>query len=266
MDNLRLGNFIAQRRKALGLTQKDLAQQLHVTDKAVSKWETGKGFPDLKLMESLADALGVTLYELMEGQTADASPQNPYVELHAANQVVRQTVDYSRARKKKTKGQKFGILLLLLVIVYLGCITYDNFVPGKHYFASIPAEVYEADGSISDEVKVVFHGKLKNCLLPFYMDDFVGTVSMKLPEMETGEQVYIWLSWTNNTPETKTGDWILVTSGGMANDLLSTMDEEVVFSKDMKNFAFSFKDGRIVATTREMYDILSEELEGQGDN
>ncbi len=162
MDNLRLGNFIAQRRKALGLTQKDLAQQLHVTDKAVSKWET-----------------------------VNTSPQNPYVELHAADQVVRQTVDYSRARKKKTKGQKFGILLLLLVIVYLGCITYDNFVPGKHYFASIPAEVYEADGSISDKVKVIFHGKLKNCLLPFYMDDFVGTVSMKLPEMETGEQVYI---------------------------------------------------------------------------
>ena len=55
MDEKRLGNFIAQRRKALGMTQKDLAKQLHVTDKAVSKWETGKGFPDLKIMEPLAE-------------------------------------------------------------------------------------------------------------------------------------------------------------------------------------------------------------------
>ena len=73
MDEKRLGNFIAQRRKALDMTQKDLAEKLHVTDKAVSKWETGKGFPDLKIMEPLADALQVTLYELMEGQTADTS-------------------------------------------------------------------------------------------------------------------------------------------------------------------------------------------------
>ena len=57
MDEKRLGNFIAQRRKSLDMTQKDLASKLHVTDKAVSKWETGKGFPDLKMMEPLADAL-----------------------------------------------------------------------------------------------------------------------------------------------------------------------------------------------------------------
>lgn len=41
MDEKRLGNFIAQRRKSLDMTQKDLASKLHVTDKAVSKWETG---------------------------------------------------------------------------------------------------------------------------------------------------------------------------------------------------------------------------------
>ena len=49
MDNIKFGNFIAQKRKELGLTQKELAGKLHVTDKAV------KGFPDLKLMEPLAE-------------------------------------------------------------------------------------------------------------------------------------------------------------------------------------------------------------------
>lgn len=46
MDNIRFGSFVAQLRKERGLTQKELAQRLHVTDKAVSKWETGRGFPD----------------------------------------------------------------------------------------------------------------------------------------------------------------------------------------------------------------------------
>lgn len=54
MDNIRFGSFVAQLRKERGLTQKELAQRLHVTDKAVSKWETGRGFPDLKLLEPLA--------------------------------------------------------------------------------------------------------------------------------------------------------------------------------------------------------------------
>ena len=68
MDNVQFGAFIAQLRKEQGLTQKELADRLSVTDKAVSKWETGKGFPDLKLLEPLARALGVSLVELMQGK------------------------------------------------------------------------------------------------------------------------------------------------------------------------------------------------------
>lgn len=68
MDNIQFGAFIAQLRKELGLTQKELADRLNVTDKAVSKWETGKGFPDVKLLEPLARELGVSLVELMQGK------------------------------------------------------------------------------------------------------------------------------------------------------------------------------------------------------
>lgn len=60
MDTAYTGNQISTRRKNLGMTQKDLAEKLHVTDKAVSKWERGVNFPDLGLMESLADALDTT--------------------------------------------------------------------------------------------------------------------------------------------------------------------------------------------------------------
>jgi len=68
MDNMQFGVFVAQLRKERGLTQKELADLLNVTDKAVSKWETGKGFPDVKLLEPLAQALEVSLVELMQGR------------------------------------------------------------------------------------------------------------------------------------------------------------------------------------------------------
>lgn len=58
MDTRKTGQLIAARRKELGLTQKQLAGQLNVSDRAVSKWERGAGFPDIALLEPLADVLG----------------------------------------------------------------------------------------------------------------------------------------------------------------------------------------------------------------
>ena len=66
MDNQKLGIFITELRKEKGLTQAQLAQKLNVTDKAVSKWERGVGFPDIKLLEPLADVLDISLLELMK--------------------------------------------------------------------------------------------------------------------------------------------------------------------------------------------------------
>ena len=68
MDNETLGIYIARARKAKGLTQKELAERLHVTDKAVSKWETGRGFPDIKVLPVLAAELGISLAELLQAQ------------------------------------------------------------------------------------------------------------------------------------------------------------------------------------------------------
>lgn len=75
MNKEKFGAFIAEARKEKGMTQQKLADQLHVTDKAISKWERGLCFPDLTLMEDLAAALGLTLTELMTCQrhTEDAN-------------------------------------------------------------------------------------------------------------------------------------------------------------------------------------------------
>ena len=68
MDANKFGNFVADRRKELHMTQKDLAAKIHVTDKAVSKWERGLGFPDISTIEILSDALNVSINELMKSE------------------------------------------------------------------------------------------------------------------------------------------------------------------------------------------------------
>lgn len=74
--NKRSGSFIAQRRKQAGLTQLQLAEKIGVSDKAVSKWETGRGFPDVSVLEGLAEALGVSISEIVTGKSAEQSAQS----------------------------------------------------------------------------------------------------------------------------------------------------------------------------------------------
>ena len=81
MDRMSIGPFIAALRKARGLTQKELAAMLSVSDKTVSRWETGDGTPELALIPVLAEIFGVTCDELLRGerrpQDRDAGPSAP---------------------------------------------------------------------------------------------------------------------------------------------------------------------------------------------
>ena len=68
MDQLRIGRFIATCRKAQGRTQRQLADELAVSDKTISKWETGRGLPEVSLMLPLCAALGITVNDLLSGE------------------------------------------------------------------------------------------------------------------------------------------------------------------------------------------------------
>ena len=68
MDAKTTGRFIAELRKQKGYTQKELAEKIMVTDKAISRWETGKGLPDTSLLKPLGDILGVSVGELLSGK------------------------------------------------------------------------------------------------------------------------------------------------------------------------------------------------------
>ena len=68
MDQKKIGAFIAQCRKEKSLTQIQLAELLDITNQAVSKWENGRGMPDVSLLQPLCDALGISLNELFSGE------------------------------------------------------------------------------------------------------------------------------------------------------------------------------------------------------
>lgn len=92
VDKARIGEFIADGRKGLGLTQKELAQRLCVSDKAVSKWERGLSIPDVGLLIPLADLLGVTVTELLEGRRIQPGPG---MGMEEVEQVVKKALSFT---------------------------------------------------------------------------------------------------------------------------------------------------------------------------
>ena len=112
MDNIQFGRFVAQLRKEQNLTQKELAERLHVTDKAVSKWETGKGFPDLKLLEPLAQVLNVSLVELLQGERTPS----PTLTKEEAGQAAVQAMEQSQKNTALLSCLPWGTILLAQIL------------------------------------------------------------------------------------------------------------------------------------------------------
>ena len=100
MDARTFGNYLSRMRKAQGLTQAELAEQLHVTDKAVSRWERGIGLPDINTLEPLADALGLTLADLMHCRAPEEADAAPTIQLEDFFTMLRRqhTVDWHSVR------------------------------------------------------------------------------------------------------------------------------------------------------------------------
>lgn len=113
MDNERFGEFIAQCRKEQGLSQRQLADKLGVTDKAVSKWERGLGFPDIKTIEPLAEALGVSILEIMQSKRMEE--QIPAEDADAAlGKVISEAVQQQKIARRNTA---IGVLVIFAVVM-----------------------------------------------------------------------------------------------------------------------------------------------------
>lgn len=114
MDSKKIGAFIAERRKALGFTQLELANKLNITDRAVSKWENGRGMPDISLIKPLCDELGITINDLLSGEKLQEGQIKSKSEENIIN-----TLQFS---KKKQKNYK-KIIIAAITITMIPIVT-----------------------------------------------------------------------------------------------------------------------------------------------
>lgn len=110
MDQIKAGRFITKKRKEQNLTQEQLAERLGVSNKTVSKWETGKCMPDYAVVKSLCEELKASVSELMDGEEADDKSFRMYDE--------EQILDLLRRTQEleKQKGMLTGVILIVMGI------------------------------------------------------------------------------------------------------------------------------------------------------
>ena len=124
MEAKKFGQFIAGIRKEKKMTQAELAGKIHVTDKAISRWERGLGFPDIQTLEPLAQALGISVLELMrserqETEKQDQQPEEFRYTQGEVSEMLQNAGDISRQQKKQDRNANViaGIVLAAITII-----------------------------------------------------------------------------------------------------------------------------------------------------
>ena len=122
MNQVKIGKFIAQCRKNKNLTQFQLAEKLNITDRAISKWETGKGMPDSSIMLELCNELGISVNELLSGEVIKMDNYNEKLEQNLIEMV----------KQKEQSDKKLLTMEIVMgvttVIMYLAIILIASFV------------------------------------------------------------------------------------------------------------------------------------------
>ena len=154
MNTAETGRFICTLRKEKGLTQKELAEKLNVTDKAVSKWETGRSAPDISLLEKLSETLDVSVVEILQGEKIEAESLTAI-----SDEVIVTTI---KKGKRKLKRAVIITAIMTIVLILLAVLSY----PAHHYFRSAAIDDEQAIlkqsekyadifGEASEEMKIV---------------------------------------------------------------------------------------------------------------
>lgn len=245
MDTHRTGQLIAARRKELGLTQKQLAAQLNVSDRAVSKWERGAGFPDIALLEPLADALGLTVLSLLHGEADE--PQPP-------DDTVRELVGtvYGETRRGLIRKARmvltwlfFAAVIGLLLFMLLDMAgAFDRPVE-----LTVPVGVY-VEGKLAEESSVHISGTrdvLKN-------DSFDGVFAIEYIEETCRDGATAGIRWI------KDGHYQLITYIYKGTFLDTGLESMLYISQDMQDFDLRLEGGTVIATDAFYAKIL--ELDG----
>lgn len=151
-----IGKFISKKRKEKGFTQKELAEKIGVTDKAVSKWERGLGCPDVSILELLANQLDVSILEILKGRMIE----NEVIKLTEANDYVKESLNYSKVQTKEklkiilSKLICFFIILIGTILIILNIFHY--FYLNYQYDNIFNSTIFQSDiEKIEKNIKII---------------------------------------------------------------------------------------------------------------
>ncbi|MEG2235135.1 MAG: DUF4825 domain-containing protein [Clostridia bacterium] len=129
MDQMKIGKFIAYLRKEKKMTQQELADKLGISFKTISKWETGRGMPDLSLFKPLCEELDITINELLSGEKIIKEEYQEKLEENIFN-----TINYSN---KKINNKNNSMATIILVFGFLITLTATSIFPSESSWSSI---------------------------------------------------------------------------------------------------------------------------------
>lgn len=134
MDQIKVGNFIAAMRKEQGLTQESLGEKLGVTNKTISRWETGKYMPDIDKLQELSTCLSVSVNELLSGEKIESADDFArkadenlvqVLSLHNAFTLQEKIAFYKRKWRKEHKGY-ISMCVIIWLALLVGAIIWGN--------------------------------------------------------------------------------------------------------------------------------------------
>lgn len=156
MEKDKLGTYVASLRKSQGMTQKDLAELLGVTDKAVSKWERGLSFPDISMLEPLSEVLGVSILELLKGESI---PVEEPITKEEAIELTKNTIDISDSEITRKHQKNRLIILTGCVVVMLLCsllLNLWNFLSDARHKTVLTEDLAEYETTLDQTGNTVF--------------------------------------------------------------------------------------------------------------
>lgn len=127
MDQIKIGNFIQEKRKDKGLTQSDVAEKLNVTDRAISKWENGNCIPDASNIQELCKILNITINDLFSGCVIDMKDNEKKLEENLLDMI----------RIKEQRNRELLILEIFIAIIIFLCIITPLFVQMENWIRII---------------------------------------------------------------------------------------------------------------------------------
>ena len=181
MDLIKIGRYIADKRKALGLTQKQVADKLGMSDKSVSKWERGICLPDVSIYITLCDILGISINEFLAGE--DIREEN-YIQKSEDN-----LIRIARESKYKLKNLKRAIMGLAFIILItsfsLGIILVQKYSYPRNYITAVDKDgpemkTAELLSGVDGAFLFNYHTKEKFQSLTIFMSEYhFGKLSAK---------------------------------------------------------------------------------------